>query len=146
MNNMSIKKGDLVKVIAGSDKGKIGTVLSAHPAERKVVVENVAVVSKHKKARSAQDVGGIIKQPSKIDVSNVMLVCPTCNKPTKVGFKFETKDNKTVKTRICKNEGCGASLDAKKVATKAKAKRASKATKTKATAEAKNVKSDETQE
>ena len=126
MNNMSIKKGDLVKVIAGEDKGKIGTVLSAHPSEKKVVVEKVAMRKKHKKARSAQDVGGIIEQPGKIDVSNVMIVCPTCNKPTKVGFKFEEKNGKTVKVRVCKHDDCGASLEVKKAATKAKAKRATR--------------------
>ncbi len=115
---MNIKKGDLVKIIAGEDKGKTGKVLTTYPADGKIVVEDVHVVSRHKKARSAQDTGGIVKNPAKIDVSNAMVVCPVCGLATKVGFSTEDKKGKQVKIRACKK--CGASLEAKRAAAKAK--------------------------
>ena len=102
---MEIKKGDNVVVIAGKDKGKKGKVLETSPKSLKVVVEGVNIVSKHKKPRSAQDKGGIIKQTNPIDSSNVMVVCPACDKATRVAHK--TVDGK--KVRVCKK--CGASLD-----------------------------------
>ncbi len=102
---MEIKKGDNVVVIAGKEKGKRGKVLETSPKTQRVVVEGVNVVSKHKKPRSAQDKGGIIKQTNPIDSSNVMVVCPTCDKATRISHKLV--DGK--KARVCKK--CGASLD-----------------------------------
>lgn len=102
---MEIKKGDNVVVIAGKDKGKKGKVLETSPKTLKVVVEGVNIVSKHKKPRSAQDKGGIAKQTNPIESSNVMVVCPSCDKATRVAHK--EIDGK--KARICKK--CGASLD-----------------------------------
>lgn len=130
---MNIKKGDLVKIIAGEDKGKTGKVLATYPADGKIVVEDVHVVSRHKKARSAQDTGGIVKNPAKIDVSNAVIMCPVCGLATKVGAGTEDKKGKQVKIRVCKK--CGASLEAKRAT--AKAKRATtrkKATKVEETA------------
>ena len=115
---MNIKKGDLVKIIAGEDKGKTGKVLATYPADGKIVVEDVHVVSRHKKARSAQDTGGIIKNPAKIDVSNAMIICPVCGEATKVAVGTEDKKGKEVKIRACKK--CGASLEVKRAAAKAK--------------------------
>ena len=102
---MEIKKGDNVVVIAGKEKGKRGKVLETSPKTQRVVVEGVNVVSKHKKPRSAQDKGGIIKQTNPIDSSNVMVVCPTCDNATRISHKLV--DGK--KARVCKK--CGASLD-----------------------------------
>lgn len=102
---MEVKKGDNVVVIAGKDKGKKGKVLETSPKSSKVVVEGINIVSKHKKPRSAQDKGGIIKQTNPIDSSNVMVVCPVCDKATRVSHKIV--DEK--KVRVCKK--CGASLD-----------------------------------
>ena len=102
---MEVKKGDNVVVIAGKDKGKKGKVLETSPKSSKVVVEGINIVSKHKKPRSAQDKGGIIKQTNPIDSSNVMVVCPVCGKATRVSHKIV--DGK--KVRVCKK--CGASLD-----------------------------------
>ena len=128
---MNIKKGDLVKIIAGEDKGKTGKVLATYPADGKIVVEDVHVVSRHKKARSAQDTGGIVKNPAKIDVSNAMVVCPVCGLATKVVPGTEDKKGQQVKIRACKK--CGASLEAKRAA--AKAKRATTRKKTAKSAE-----------
>ena len=94
---MEIKKGDNVVVIAGKDKGKKGKVVETSPKSLKVVVEGVNVVSKHKKPRSAQDKGGIIKQTNPIDSSNVMVVCPNCDKATRVSHK----DIEGKKVRVC---------------------------------------------
>jgi len=122
---MNIKKNDTVLVIAGKDKGTKGKILEVSPKSERVVVEGVNVLVKHKKPRSAQDKGGIIKSEHSIDASNVMVVCETCGKATRVAHKIV--DGKNV--RICKK--CGASLD--KAATKAVKKEAKKTTKKAAT-------------
>ena len=103
MSKMSVKKGDQVVVLSGKDKGKQGVVLTAKPAEGKVVVEGVAIVKKAQRPTPANQQGGIIEQEAAIDVSNVMLVCPTCGKPTRVGH---AKDTEGKKVRVCKK--CGA--------------------------------------
>lgn len=102
---MNIKKGDNVVVIAGKDKGKKGKVLEVAPKAGKVVVEDVNVLTKHRKPRSAQDKGGIVKTAHPIEASNVMVVCANCGKATRIAHK--ELDGK--KARICKK--CGASLD-----------------------------------
>ncbi|HAE88455.1 MAG TPA: 50S ribosomal protein L24 [Clostridiales bacterium] len=118
---MEIKKGDTVVILTGKDKGKKGAVIKASPADKKVVVEGLNMVTKHVKPRGANQPGGKVDQPAAIDVSNVMLVCPVCGKATKVAH--EAQDGKNV--RKCKK--CGAVLDGKAVAPK-------KATAKKATA------------
>ena len=103
MPKMNVKKGDKVQVLSGKDKGAQGEVLKAFPAEGKVIVEGVAMVKKHQKPNAANQQGGIIDREAKIDVSNVMLVCPTCGKATRVGHATDA-DGK--KVRVCKK--CGA--------------------------------------
>ena len=98
-----IIKGDQVIIIAGKDKGKQGKVVRV--LGEKVVVEGVNVVSKCKKARSAQEKSTIIKMEAPINASNVMVVCPDCGKATRVAHK--ELDGK--KVRVCKK--CSASLD-----------------------------------
>lgn len=112
--SLSIKKGDNVLVIAGKDKGKTGKVLVSMPADNSVVVAGVNMISKHKKPRSAQDKGGIIKKEGKIHASNVQIVCPSCDKATRINNVMV--DGK--KVRQCKK--CGANLD---VAVKKEAKK-----------------------
>lgn len=130
MNSINIKKGDNVLVIAGEDKGKTGVVLATIPDKGRVCVDDVNVVSKHRKPRSAQDNGGIVKQPATIDVSNVAVVCPACGKATKVVFIETEVDGKAKRVRSCKK--CKAALDAVKKAKKAPAKRAPRKKKTEA--------------
>lgn len=86
-NTLEIKKGDIVEVIVGGIevKGKRGKVLATSPKHGKVIVENLNMVKRHTKPRSAQNPGGIIEKPRPIDVSNVMLVCPSCDKATRIG-------------------------------------------------------------
>ncbi len=132
MNGLNVKKGDNVLVLAGQDKGKKGTVISASPKAQTVRVEGVNVVTKHVKPRGAQNPGGIMKEPGNIHVSNVQVICPDCGKPTRVAHAIV--DGK--KARVCKH--CGASLDKQaKAAVKKEKKAAKKAKKeTEAPAEA----------
>lgn len=102
---MIVKKGDQAVVISGKEKGKKGKVSQVIPTTGKVVIENVNVVSRHKKPRSAQEKGGIMKKAAPIDASNVMVVCPACGKATRVAHKVIDGE----KARVCKK--CGASLD-----------------------------------
>ena len=85
MSTMKIKKGDMVKVIAGKDKDKEGKVLAVK--EGKVIVEGINMVSKHTKPSMANQQGGIVHQESPIDASNVMLIHE--GKATRVGFRME---------------------------------------------------------
>ena len=105
MSKLGIKKGDTVLVIAGKDKNKRAKVLAVSPKTARVVVEGVNVVSKCKKARTAQEKSQIIKIEAPIDASNVMVVCQACEKATRVAHA----DVDGKKVRVCKK--CGASLD-----------------------------------
>ena len=89
MNKLRIKKGDNVIVLAGNDKGKTGKVLSVDPAKDRAIVEGINMVSKHTKPNSKQPQGGIIKQEASIHVSNLNLIDPKSNKPTREGYKME---------------------------------------------------------
>ena len=100
---MNIKKNDKVIVLSGRDKGKTGEVLSADPKAGKVVVQGVSVATKHQKARKQGQESAIIKVETPIYACKVMVVCPKCNKPTRVAHKVGA-DGK--KVRVCKH--CGA--------------------------------------
>lgn len=99
MSAMKIKKGDLVKVIAGTDKDKEGKVISIDKKNSRVIVEGVNVRTKHTKPNAQNQTGGIVNQEGPIDASNIMLVID--GKATRVGFKIE--DGK--KVRIAKSTG-----------------------------------------
>jgi len=101
---MKVRKDDKVIVLSGKDKGKEGKVLKADPKDRKVVVQGVNVASKHQKPRKQGEEGGIIKMETPIYASKVMVVCPKCDKPTRVGHVIDA-DGK--KTRVCKKCGAG---------------------------------------
>jgi large subunit ribosomal protein L24 len=99
---LKIKKGDRVRVLSGKDKGKEGVVLIALPKDGKVVVEGVNTAKRHRKARSAQQQGGIIDKDMPIDVSNVAVLSPGDGRPTKVGYRIEADGRKV---RICRRTG-----------------------------------------
>ena len=120
--HLKIKRGDTVQMLTGKDRGKRGRVLEARPRDQKVVVENLNMMKRHQKPRPIRDAsrmggtqmapGGIIDRPSAVSVSNVMLVCPTCNRPTRVGMKFkEIKGGETIRVRFCKRADCGQEID-----------------------------------
>ncbi len=101
MPKMKIKKGDQVQVLSGKDKGKRGEVIKAFPAKGKVVVSGVAVVKKAQKADQMGNNGGFVEKEAAIDVSNVALIDPKTDTPTRVGYRFE--DGK--KVRYSKKSG-----------------------------------------
>lgn len=102
MKKMHIKRGDNVMVIAGKDKGKEGKVITAIPAKGKVVVEGIAVVKKHQKARMQGQESGIIHMEAAIDASNVMRVCPKCGKPARTGVQILNDGSKVRYCKKCK--------------------------------------------
>ena len=116
---MKIKKGDVVRVLRGKDAGKEGRVLEALPKEGRVVVENINVVKRHRRPKPIQNTtgmggaamipGGIIDLPAPLPVSNVMVVCPMCGKPSRVGTVEKTVKDKTIRVRVCKR--CGEEID-----------------------------------
>ena len=108
MNNLFVKTGDTVMVMSGEDKGKSGKVQKAFPSKGKIVVEGVAMVKKHQKPRGQGMPGGIVEKEAAIPACKVMLVCPKCKKPTRVGHKM-TDGEKARKVRACKK--CGAAFD-----------------------------------
>ena len=111
MNTLNVKTGDTVVVIAGKDAGKQGKVLKTFPSKNRIIVSGVNMISRHQKARKAQEKSAIVKKEGTIDVSNVMIVCPVCGKATRV--KHSVQDGKSIRT--CK---CGAALDKKFVKAK----------------------------
>jgi len=119
---LKIKKGDTVHMLSGKDRGKQGRVVEARPRDGKVIVENLNMMKKHQKPRPIRDAnrmggtqiapGGIIDRPMAVSVSNVMLVCPTCKLPTRIGYRFkEGKGGEQIKVRVCKRDGCEQEID-----------------------------------
>ncbi|WP_093674188.1 50S ribosomal protein L24 [Sporolactobacillus nakayamae] len=98
---MHVKKGDKVQVISGKDKGKQGVILAAYPAKERVLVEGVNIIKKHSKPSQAAPQGGILEHEAPVHVSNVMLLDPKTNEPTRVGSKIV--DGK--KVRVSKKSG-----------------------------------------
>jgi large subunit ribosomal protein L24 len=119
---MKIRKGDLVQVLSGKDRGKQGRIIEADPRKRRVMVENLNLVKKHRKPRPLKDSsrmgqtqiqpGGVIDLAAPLPVSSVMVVCPTCNRPTRVGYEFrEDEKGRRIKVRVCRRADCGEVLD-----------------------------------
>src|SRR5438067_10244495 len=118
---MKVKKGDLVQMLAGKDRGKQGRVLDARPNEQKVLVENLNIAHRHQKPRPIRDAnrmggtqvapGGIISKPMAVPIGNVMVVCPTCKLPTRIGYTYKDVKGDRVKVRVCKRQGCGQEID-----------------------------------
>ena len=107
---MKIRKGDMVQVRTGKDRGKKGEVMRAIPKTDKVIVDGVNQVKKHQRATRATMQGGIIDKDMPLPVANVSIVCPSCG-PTRIGFRFDSeggKQDRTTKQRICRK--CGGDL------------------------------------
>ena len=96
---MKLKKGDSVKIVRGKDSGKIGKVERVFAKETKVLVEGINQFKRHMKARVPGQKSEIVTITKPLSLANVMLVCPKCKQPTRVGYKILKDDNKT---RICK--------------------------------------------
>ena len=118
---MRVRKGDLVQILSGKDRGKQGRVIEAIPRERRVIVENLNVAKRHTKPRPVRNAsrmggpqiipGGVIDKPAPLPVANVMVVCPTCKLPTRVGITVKESKGERVRVRVCKREGCGQEID-----------------------------------
>jgi large subunit ribosomal protein L24 len=119
---MRVRKGDLVQMLTGKDRGKQGRVLEARPRERRVVVENLNVVKRHTRPQPIKESsrmggtqmtpGGVISKASAVPISNVMLVCPTCNRPTRIGMTTkEGKGGREARVRVCKRADCLQEID-----------------------------------
>jgi large subunit ribosomal protein L24 len=106
MSKMRLRKGDRVYVVSGKDKGKEGNILRRDVAKETVVVENVNMVTKSMRPTQKNPRGGLVKMEAPVNASKVMLVCPSCGKPTRVGRAF-LDDGK--KVRLCKK--CGEIVD-----------------------------------
>jgi large subunit ribosomal protein L24 len=104
-SSLNVHRGDRVKVITGKDKGKEGKVLRAFPEKQRVVVEGVHRIKKHTRPTQKHPQGGILEIEGTIHASNVMLVCPSCSEPTRVGYRREDG----VRLRVCKN--CGKQVE-----------------------------------
>jgi len=110
---IDLKKEDTVKVIAGRDSGKTGRVLSVDRTTGRVLVEHVSMIKRHTRPNPAKQIkGGIAERESPIHASNVMLVCPGCNKAVRIKHHVDhLPGGKTRRTRVCPK--CGAALDKK---------------------------------
>ena len=121
MKAMKIRKGDTVHVLAGKDRGKQGRVLEARPREQRVVVENLNMVTRHTRPRPISNSsrmggptmsqGGRIEKAAPLPVGNVMIVCPVCNRATRVGYRLKEVKGETAKVRVCRRADCGQELD-----------------------------------
>jgi large subunit ribosomal protein L24 len=118
---MKVKKGDLVQVLSGKDRGKQGRVLEARPKDGRVLVENLNMIKRHTRPRPMQNPsrmggpqmqpGGVIEKAAPIQVSNVMVVCPACRRPTRLGTVTRESKGRTVRIRVCKRDDCRQEID-----------------------------------
>lgn len=98
-NKLHVKKDDLVMVLTGKDKGKTGKVLRVFPEKSRLVVENINMIKRHSKGGPGQQESGIVEKEAALAVSNVMLVCGSCNKATRTGVRVLEDGSKV---RFCK--------------------------------------------
>lgn len=96
---LGLKKNDSILVITGKEKGKRGRVLSVYPLKNSLLIEKINMIKKHMKPSRKYTQGGIIEKEAPINISNVMLVCPKCNKPTRIS---STSLQGGKKVRVCK--------------------------------------------
>jgi len=118
---LKVRKGDTVQVMKGKDRGKRGRVIEADPKAGRILVENVNMITRHQRPRPIQNSsrmgtagmtpGGVIDKPAPLHIGNVMVVCPVCNRPTRVGMKEREDHGQQVKVRVCKREDCGEEID-----------------------------------
>ncbi|HYW47901.1 MAG TPA: 50S ribosomal protein L24 [Bryobacteraceae bacterium] len=112
MISIDFKKEDTVKVISGRDKGKTGRVLRVDREAGKLLVEHVMMVKRHTRPNPGKQIkGGIAERESPIAASNVLIVCPGCNKAVRVAHHVDHVGDKSRRTRVCRK--CGHALDRK---------------------------------
>jgi large subunit ribosomal protein L24 len=99
---LRIKKGDMAVVITGKNKGAKGRVLTVMPEDKRLIVEGVNMIKKHQKPNKKFQQGGIIEKEGSLHISNTMLVCPKCNKPTRIGVVVLAGGKKQRSCKKCK--------------------------------------------
>ena len=118
---MKIKKGDLVQILAGKDRGKQGRIIEARPSDGRVLVENLNIMTRHTRPKPLRDSnrmggtqmspGGRIEKAAPVDISNVMLVCPVCKRPTRIGHEVKEVKGERHITRVCRRDDCRQEVD-----------------------------------
>ena len=108
-NKLQIRKNDIVKVISGREKGKVGRVLKVDREKARVLIEKLNMVKRHIKPGKAHPQGGIVEKEAPLSYSNVLVMCDKCNKPTRISMAV---DGAGKRSRVCKR--CGDVLEAKK--------------------------------
>ena len=103
---LHVKKNDMVKIIAGKEQGKSGKVLRVFPDKGRVIVESLNVIKRHTRPNQLNPEGGIVEKEAPLSISNVMLVCGSCNQATRTGVRLLEDGSKT---RYCKK--CNESVD-----------------------------------
>ena len=98
---MHIKKGDTAYVISGKDKGKTGKVLQVFTKKGKAIVERINLVKRHTRARGQENPGGIVEKEAPLYLSNILLLCPVCHKPSRIGRRFLPDGKKVRYCRKC---------------------------------------------
>ena len=106
---LHIRKNDIVKVISGKEKGKIGRVLKVNLDNRRVTVEKINMVKRHAKPGQKNPQGGILEKEAPLAYSNILVMCDKCNKPTRIAMRFDAEGTKS---RACKR--CGDTIEARK--------------------------------
>ncbi len=101
---MKVVKNDSVKVLTGKYKNRIGKVLKVFNKNNSIIIEGVNIIKRHTKPSQKNQQGGIVEKEAPIQVSNVMVICGKCNRPTRVGFKILEDGSKV---RVCKHSDCG---------------------------------------
>jgi large subunit ribosomal protein L24 len=99
-----IVKSDNVLVLSGNDRGKTGKVLKIFPEKGRAVVEGINLIKKHSKPTQELPQGGIVEKEGSVNISNLKVICPKCNRPTRIGIRI--LDDKS-KVRYCKHTACG---------------------------------------
>jgi len=104
---MRVKRGDIVKVLSGADRGKTGKILKVFPEKGRVVVEGTTLIKRHSRPSQRNPKGGIVQRERSMAISNVRLVCPKCSQPTRIGTRRSEKSEigHSDRVRICKK--CG---------------------------------------
>ncbi|MDD4761805.1 MAG: 50S ribosomal protein L24 [Candidatus Pacebacteria bacterium] len=99
---MKIKKGDIVKMLTGKDRGKTGKIIKVDSSSHRAVVEGLNLLKKNKRPKRQGEKGEIISIPRAVDISNLAFLCPNCKKASRIGYVLENRNNKNKKIRICK--------------------------------------------
>ena len=99
---LKVKKNDRIKVLQGKDRGKTGKVLRMEPSKGRLYIEGINIIKRHTRKKSQNQPGGIISKEGPVNISNVVVVCPNCNKTTRIGCQLKDSGDKV---RVCKK--CG---------------------------------------